>query len=202
MWTHRQDRTKETAMNAATSESAVQFATHSRIHMGLAVKDLQRSVAFYRTLFGQEPTKTRPRYARFEVAEPPVNLSLNEVGGKTGPNNSVAHFGIQVKSTADVNAVAERLTRAGFQTKVEQGVTCCYAVQNKVWASDPDGNPWEVYVVLDNNGAHHHSSANACCAELSEIRDAVDRGDCQRAKAVFERAGGMSGCSCQATMTP
>jgi catechol 2,3-dioxygenase-like lactoylglutathione lyase family enzyme len=84
------------------NESAVQFETDSRIHMGLAVQNLERSVAFYRTLFGQQPTKTRPRYAKFEVAEPPVNLALNEVGGATGPNNPVAHFGIQVKTSAAV----------------------------------------------------------------------------------------------------
>src|SRR6185369_13877083 len=107
-------------------ESAVQFETNSRIHMGLAVKNLEQSVAFYRTLFGQEPTKTRPHYAKFEVAEPPVNLALNEVGGTTGPNNSVAHFGIQVKSTAAVNQTAERLKAAGLQIAVEENVTCCY----------------------------------------------------------------------------
>src|SRR3954470_20852063 len=101
---------------AMTQESAVQFATNSRVHMGLAVKDLEQSVAFYRTLFGQEPTKTRPRYAKFEVAEPPVNLALNEVGGATGPNNPVAHFGIQVKSTEAIGKVADRLREAGLET--------------------------------------------------------------------------------------
>jgi len=146
-------------------ESAVQFATDSRIHMGLAVKSLGQSVAFYRTLFGQEPTKTRPGYAKFEVAEPPVNLALNEVGGNTGPNNPVAHFGIQVKSTEAVKVIANRLNDAGLEARVEENVTCCYAVQNKVWATDPDGNKWEVYVVLDNDGAHHHSSQDGCCAD-------------------------------------
>src|SRR3954449_4706480 len=99
-------------------ESAVQFETNSRIHMGLAVKNLERSVAFYRTLFGQGPTKTRHGYAKFEVAEPPVNLALNEVSGATGPNNPVAHFGIQVKSTEAVNQVADRLRAAGLETAV------------------------------------------------------------------------------------
>jgi catechol 2,3-dioxygenase-like lactoylglutathione lyase family enzyme len=145
------------------SESAVQFATASRIHMGLAVKDLEASKAFYSTLFGHEPTKTRPHYAKFEVAEPPVNLSLNEAGGETGPNNAVAHFGIQDKSSEAVKSVAGRLEAAGIALDVEENVTCCYAVQNKVWATDPDGNKWEVYVVLDNNGAHHQSSAGDCC---------------------------------------
>jgi catechol 2,3-dioxygenase-like lactoylglutathione lyase family enzyme len=179
-----------------TQESAVQFDTDSRIHMGLAVKDLDRSIAFYRTLFGQEPTKVRANYAKFEVAEPPVNLSLNQVGGQTGPNNPVAHFGIQVKSIAAVNAVAERLDRAGVETSVEENVTCCYAVQNKVWATDPDGNKWEVYVVLDDQAAQHHSSANACCPELPAIIQAVERGDLTAATSAFQKAGGMSACSC------
>ena len=148
-------------------ESAVQFETNSRIHMGLAVGDLARSVAFYRTLFGQEPTKTRPRYAKFEVAEPPVNLSLNEVGGATWPTNPVAHFGIQVKSSATVQQVSNRLADAGLATEVEENVVCCYAVQNKVWATDPDGNRWEVYVVLDDDGAQHQSSQSACCPDAT-----------------------------------
>lgn len=80
-------------------ESAVQFEAESRIHMGLAVRDLEQSVAFYRTLLAQEPSKVRPGYARFEVAEPPINLSLNEVGGKIGSSHPIAHFGIQVNST-------------------------------------------------------------------------------------------------------
>lgn len=147
------------------NESAVQFETESRIHMGLAVNSLEKSVAFYRTLFGQGPTKTRPGYAKFEVAEPPVNLSLNEAGGDTGPSNPVAHFGIQVKSTEAVKLVADRLAEAGLKTSTEENVTCCYAVQNKVWATDPDGNKWEVYVVLDNDGKQHHSSEAECCAD-------------------------------------
>jgi catechol 2,3-dioxygenase-like lactoylglutathione lyase family enzyme len=146
-------------------ESAVQFQTESRIHMGLAVQSLERALAFYRTLFGQEPTKTRPGYAKFEVAEPPVNLALNEVGGTTGPNNPVAHFGIQVKSSAAVRQVADRLKDAGLAIQVEESVTCCYAVQDKVWATDPDGNKWEVYVVFDNDGAHHHSAPSTCCPQ-------------------------------------
>ena len=146
------------------NDSAVQFATTSRIHFGLPVKSLERSAAFYRTLLGQSPTKTRPGYARFEIAEPPVNLSLNEVGGETGPNNPVSHFGIQVKSTEAVRAVADRLAQAGIETRTEENVTCCYAVQNKVWAADPDGNAWEVYVLLDDAGAHHQSSERDCCA--------------------------------------
>lgn len=161
-----------------TNESAVQFETTSRIHIALAVKNLEQSIAFYRTLFGQEPTKTRPRYAKFEVAEPPVNLAMNAVGGETGPNNPVAHYGIQVKSTLVVKEVADRLTRAGLQTRTEENVSCCYAVQNKVWATDPDGNKWEVYVVLDNDGAQHHSSQEVCCVPSANAEPALSSACC------------------------
>jgi catechol 2,3-dioxygenase-like lactoylglutathione lyase family enzyme len=178
-------------------ESAVQFETNSRIHMGLAVENLERSVAFYRTLFGQEPTKTRPGYAKFEVAQPPVNLALNEVGGDTGPNNPVAHFGIQVKSTQAVQEVADRLKQAGLETAVEDNVTCCYAVQNKVWANDPDGNKWEVYVVLDNDASQHHSSS-ACCADRPDCCE--DKTACCTALPDAERAvkpnGQPTACAC------
>ncbi|MEX0718270.1 MAG: ArsI/CadI family heavy metal resistance metalloenzyme [Planctomycetaceae bacterium] len=155
---------------ALNGESAVRFDTNSRIHLGLAVKDLERSFVFYRALFGQEPTKVRPRYAKFEVADPPVNLSLNEVDdGETGPANGIAHFGIQVKSTAAVRTVAGRIAEAGFDTRSEEQVTCCYAVQNKVWATDPDGNRWETYVVVDDQGARHQSSQSDCCREVVAI---------------------------------
>jgi catechol 2,3-dioxygenase-like lactoylglutathione lyase family enzyme len=178
-------------------ESAVQFETNSRIHMGIAVENLERSVAFYRTLFGQEPTKTRPGYAKFEVAQPPVNLALNEVGGDTGPNNPVAHFGIQVKSTQAVQEVADRLKQAGLETAVEDNVTCCYAVQNKVWANDPDGNKWEVYVVLDNDASQHHSSS-ACCADRPDCCE--DKTACCTALPDAERAvkhnGQPTACAC------
>jgi catechol 2,3-dioxygenase-like lactoylglutathione lyase family enzyme len=152
-----------------TQESAVQFDTNSRIHIAFAAKDLTRSVAFYGALFGQAPTKTRPRYAKFEVAEPPVNLALNEVGGETGPNNPVAHFGIQVKSTRAVQAAFERLRAAGVPTRVEEKVDCCFAVQSKVWATDPDGNKWEIYVVLDDQGARHAPAGNVCCTPMAPV---------------------------------
>ena len=179
-----------------TQESAVQFDTDSRIHLALAVKQLDRSICFYRTLFGQEPTKIRPHYAKFEIAEPPVNLALNQVHGKTGPNHPVAHFGIQVKSTAAVREVADRLRRAAFTAEAEENVTCCYAVQNKVQVMDPEGNKWEVYVVLEDDGGHHHSAGNTCCPGLPAIMEAVQQGDMSGAMASFEKVGGMSACSC------
>jgi catechol 2,3-dioxygenase-like lactoylglutathione lyase family enzyme len=178
------------------TNSAVAFETESRIHMALAVKNLERSVAFYTSLLGQPPSKARPRYAKFEVAEPPVNLSLNEVGGATGQNNPVAHFGIQLKSSEAVRQMANRLQQAGLETKTEENVTCCYAVQDKVWVSDPDGNNWEAYVVLDNEGPRHASSQSSCCSGVPTVMRAVERGDLEAAREAFHSAGGMTACSC------
>ena len=179
-----------------TTQSAVPFETRSRIHVALAAKNLEQSIAFYRALFGQEPTKVRPHYAKFEVAEPPVNLAINEVGGEVRPNHPAAHFGVQVKSAAAVKEVSDRLLRSAVTTEAEENVNCCYAVQSKVWAIDPDGNKWETYVVLDNEGAQQQSSENACCPELPGILEAVQQGDMAAATASFEQAGGMSACSC------
>jgi catechol 2,3-dioxygenase-like lactoylglutathione lyase family enzyme len=149
------------------NDSAVAFEAVSRVHVGLGVRDLEASVAFYRVLFGQEPTKTRPGYAKFEVAQPALNLSLNATTGGTAPSNPAAHFGIQVKSSDVVREMASRLRKAGLSTRSEERVECCYAVQTKVWAVDPDGNPWEVFVVLDNDAGRRQPSSGACCAESS-----------------------------------
>jgi catechol 2,3-dioxygenase-like lactoylglutathione lyase family enzyme len=171
-----------------THESAVEFATNSRIHMGLAVEHLDSSIAFYSTLFGQEPTKRRPNYAKFEVAQPAVNLALNETGIKFPPTNPIAHFGIQVKSTRAVREVADRLKEAGYKISVEENVTCCYAVQNKIWAIDPDGNKWEVYVVL-NNDAGRSTAGGSCCEPASESKNAKHGTCCASTLGVAQSPG-------------
>jgi catechol 2,3-dioxygenase-like lactoylglutathione lyase family enzyme len=153
--------------------SAVEFATKMRAHVALACADVERSIAFYRELFGQEPTKVRDGYAKFEVAEPPLNLSLNytpNVPRQTLP----AHFGVQVKSTGEVMTKLAAMTRAGYGTRTEEGVGCCFAIQDKAWFEDPDGNNWEVFVVTQADiPEHSRPSANAattaaepspCCA--------------------------------------
>lgn len=152
--------------------SAVSFPTLMRPHVALATGDLERSVAFYSQLFGQVPTKQRPGYAKFEVLEPPLNLSLNytpEVQRQQLP----AHFGIQVKSTQEVLEHRQRMLAAGFAARDEEAVTCCYAVQDKVWFSDPDGHQWEVFVVTDPDAAVHslpaadaspEAAPSPCCA--------------------------------------
>ncbi len=117
----------------------------SRVQLALDVSDIDAAVDFYRRLLGVEPAKRRPGYANFAVAEPPLKLVLIEKPGSAG---QLDHLGIEVGSTAEVTAIDARIREEGLATAEEQGVTCCHAVQDKVWVTDPDGAPWEVYTVL------------------------------------------------------
>lgn len=117
----------------------------SRVQLALNVSDLDKAVGFYSKLFGTEPAKQRPGYANFAIAEPPLKLVLIEGGGKPG---SLNHLGVEVGSADEVAATNTRLTREGLACATEEDVTCCYAVQDKVWVDAPDGEPWEIYTVL------------------------------------------------------
>jgi catechol 2,3-dioxygenase-like lactoylglutathione lyase family enzyme len=117
----------------------------SRVQLALNVEDLDEAVAFYSKLFGTGPAKTKPGYANFAVADPPLKLVLVEHAGHGGTLN---HLGVEVDETVEVKAAADRLAASGLATTVEDEVGCCYALQDKVWVDDPDGAPWEIYTVL------------------------------------------------------
>lgn len=138
----------------ARNTSAVDFATKMRAHIALACADVERSIGFYRELLGQEPTKVREGYAKFEVAEPPLNLTLN-FSSEPPRQVSPAHFGVQVKSTGEVMTKLAAMNQAGFGARTEEGVGCCFAIQDKAWFEDPDGNQWEVFVVTEADIPEH-----------------------------------------------
>ena len=145
------------------TQSAVQFATKCRVHMGLAVASVEQSTAFYQTLFEVKPTKTRPGYARFEVADLLLNLSIIQTDQAKGHAETTSHFGIQVQSTAAVDDMRRKLESAGLEVRVEDSVNCCHAVQDKLWVVDPDGHRWEVFVVLDDAPMDVDDPDNLCC---------------------------------------
>src|SRR4029450_5704713 len=121
-----------------------------RLHITLNVENIDTAVDFYRRLFGTEPAKRRPGYANFAIAEPPLKLVLIE---NPGAATKLNHLGVEVPSSDDVARESARLKREGLATRNEDGVTCCHAVQDKVWVDDPDGAPWEVYTVLADSDA-------------------------------------------------
>jgi catechol 2,3-dioxygenase-like lactoylglutathione lyase family enzyme len=122
----------------------------SRVQLALNVSDLEAAVTFYTKLFGTEPAKRRPGYANFAVVDPPLKLVLFETedARPDGVTGALNHLGIEVESTDAVRIATERLTEDGLMPRAVEGTTCCYALQDKAWVSDPDGAPWEVYTVL------------------------------------------------------
>jgi catechol 2,3-dioxygenase-like lactoylglutathione lyase family enzyme len=116
----------------------------SRVQLALNVEDLDQAVDFYSRLFGTEPNKRQPGYANFAVADPPLKLVLFEAPAGSERLN---HLGVEVATSEEVGQAAARLTDAGLETLNEDGTTCCFAVQDKVWVEGPDG-PWEWYTVL------------------------------------------------------
>ena len=130
-------------------------------HVSLNVSNIDASVAFYEKAFGVPVTKRRPGYAKFDLAEPSLNLSMVEAP-RTGTNAS--HFGIQVAGSEDVAAAWTRFKEAGLRTKTEDNTECCYALQDKVWVEDPDGNAWEVFVVKTESVVMEtQARASGCC---------------------------------------
>jgi catechol 2,3-dioxygenase-like lactoylglutathione lyase family enzyme len=146
----------------------------SRVQLALRVSDLEGSIAFYRKLFGTEPAKRRPGYANFAIAEPPLKLVLLEADGEDDDvPTRLDHLGVEVERTADVAAATARLADTGLATAEEENVSCCYAVQDKVWVTGPGRERWEVYTVLgdvlpelegETAGATACDGQTACCA--------------------------------------
>ena len=140
--------------------------TALKAHLAINVKDVKQSIEFYKKMLGIEPAKVRTGYAKFDVENPPLNLTLNEV--PFNERGALSHLGIQVASTEDVLAVRENWIEAGLITRDEMQTSCCYAVQDKTWVHDPDGNEWEVFVVLEDN-LPEINKAVSCCAPAQPV---------------------------------
>ncbi len=119
-----------------------------RLQLALNVSDIDAAIDFYSKLFGTEPAKRRPGYANFAIAEPPLKLVLFENPSATGKLN---HLGIEVESSTQVEQASDRFQQANLTVRSENHTTCCYALQDKIWVTDPDGDEWEVYTVLKDS---------------------------------------------------
>ena len=140
-----------------------------KAHIAINVSDVLQSIEFYRRMLGLDPSKVRNGYAKFDVQNPPLNLTLNERKGVTA--GALSHLGIQVDSSEDVMAVKQTWIDVGLVTRDEMQTNCCYAVQDKTWVADPDGNQWEVFVVLEDN----LPTSTVCCTTESELPISIAR---------------------------
>jgi predicted enzyme related to lactoylglutathione lyase len=133
----------------------------SRVQLALNVSDLDQAIEFYERLFQTPPAKREPGYANFAISDPPLKLVLME---NPTADARLNHLGVEVFDAADVAAAQTRLAGHGLTVVSEESVSCCYAVQNKVWVNDPDGAPWETYVVLENTDTMGACAGdNPCC---------------------------------------
>lgn len=122
------------------------FVPKSRLGLALKVRDLETAVPFYRYFLDMEPVFQDAGCARFEGRDPALRITLTR-SGHSAP--AKGHYGLQMRNTRFIAAAWERLERHGFKLVDENDVACCYAVQTKLWAADPDGNRWELFVTTE-----------------------------------------------------
>lgn len=145
-----------------------------KAHLAINVRSVAQSIEFYRKLFGIEPSKVRTGYAKFDVENPPLNFTLNEV--RFDERGALSHLGIQVASSEDVLSVRERWIEQGLVPRDEMKTECCHALQDKAWVRDPDGNGWEVFVVLKDNLPEKSIEERSCCTATCCTPGEVVRG--------------------------
>jgi catechol 2,3-dioxygenase-like lactoylglutathione lyase family enzyme len=131
-----------------------------RPHLSLDVRNVPASVEFYQKLFNVRPQKQAEDYAKFDLTEPALNLSLVSSTGKV---SMVNHLGIEVQSTAEITAWKQRLQEEGVLAKVEEDIACCFARQDKLWFTDPDGNAWEIFTVHEELQVEGPLKQSGCC---------------------------------------
>lgn len=133
-----------------------------RFHIHVGVKDLKKSVEFYSTLFGQQPTKVKDDYAKWMIEDPRINFAISTRVNSDG----VDHLGIQVDESTELHEITERLKKADLGVYSEGATTCCYAESEKAWVKDPAGIAWETYYTMSDVEIFSEKKpvASACCA--------------------------------------
>jgi catechol 2,3-dioxygenase-like lactoylglutathione lyase family enzyme len=145
---------------------------HNTFHVAINVKDLPTAIEQYRKILGIEPAKVKPDYAKFEIADPPVILSLNP-SEKPG---IISHLGIRYAGTGEVATELVRTKREGVAVREQPGTTCCYAKADKFWVHDADGVEWEMYTLLEDAEVHSivETPEETCCAPTTTSRSQSD----------------------------
>jgi catechol 2,3-dioxygenase-like lactoylglutathione lyase family enzyme len=129
------------------------------VHVGLNVVDLEKSIEFYNNVFGEKPVKKKDDYAKYLPDGLQLNFTLNVTPKVSG--NQVGHFGIQVENQEDIARHMQRLEKLGFFTREEKDTNCCYALQDKFWITDPEGNEWEFFYTKED--IEENKAEQSCC---------------------------------------
>jgi len=135
----------------------------SRLHVHIAVDDLDQNIRFYSALFGAGPGVVKDDYAKWDLADPAVNFAISARARNAG----LDHVGIQADTAQELEALQARLDAAGIAGREQSGTACCYARSDKYWSLDPQGIAWEAFHTLDSiptfNEHGAESPAQGCC---------------------------------------
>lgn len=140
-----------------------------RLHVHIAVDNLEKSIGFYSTLFASEPSIRKADYAKWMLDDPRVNLAISQ---RASVGSGVDHLGIQTETDSELRELAQRFKAAGETTRDQEAATCCYAQSNKAWVDDPSGVRWETFFTFgdatkygeDEPPAVETKPQAACCA--------------------------------------
>lgn len=136
-----------------------------RVHINLPASDLSASTAFYEALFGA-PSKTREDYVNWRLDQPGLHLALVETPGEVVATDR--HYGVELMDHAALEGLKAKADAAGIPTRVEEQISCCYAVGDKFWATDPDGNAWEFWVRTGEADALVPPTEDCCVPVVEE----------------------------------
>jgi catechol 2,3-dioxygenase-like lactoylglutathione lyase family enzyme len=146
-----------------------------RFHVSIAVADLDRSIQFYSTLFGAEPSVRKSDYAKWMLEDPRINFSISPSTWKHG----ISHVGLQADTMDELEEIQARLRNAEQQTFDQENAKCCYATSTKTWVRDPDDVAWETFVTHGGNTSYGDDrvpedvyrarQAAGCCGGESQI---------------------------------
>lgn len=135
-----------------------------RFHIHVGVKNLDQSIQFYTTLFGQRPTKLKRDYAKWMLEDPKLNFAIST----RAQNEGVDHLGIQVENSNELDEISDRLKHANLAIHDEGETTCCYSKSNKAWVTDPSGVAWEAYQNMEDAEIFSDSNEKSgCCGPSS-----------------------------------
>jgi len=153
----------------AHQSASLKEAFMKRMHVHVAVHDLQQSIGFYSALFAAKPAMVKSDYAKWMLDDPRVNFAISTRGRQAG----LDHLGIQVESKDELDDVYGRLREAGGAVLEEGQTTCCYARSEKSWIEDPSGISWETFfttgesidygIGIEKEARVAH--AQACCVQ-------------------------------------
>jgi catechol 2,3-dioxygenase-like lactoylglutathione lyase family enzyme len=140
-----------------------------RMHVSLYVSNLQRSLSFYSSFFGEEPAKVKPGYAKYILEKPSLIISFVENSDRVQQN--FGHLGFQVETTEELASRFDEMCKKDLVSIEEKATNCCYAKQDKFWVNDPDGIQWEVYYFHEDaefNDPQYAREEATCCAVSTE----------------------------------